>query len=138
MHDLLNYAAMYIGEGSTMATEAAVLGTPSLYISTLSKYLGYCIELEEQYGLLYRFLKAEDAVRTAEELIQQPNLKEQWSMKRQKLLEDKIDVAEFMTDFVENYPESFQRYQKKEKLLPEMVQSFTPVENQQSWHFTKK
>ena len=32
MHDLLYYAMMYIGEGATMATEAGILGTPSIYI----------------------------------------------------------------------------------------------------------
>ena len=36
MHDALHYATMYIGDGGTMATEAAVLGTPAIFISSLT------------------------------------------------------------------------------------------------------
>ncbi|MCG8551062.1 MAG: DUF354 domain-containing protein, partial [Desulfobacterales bacterium] len=51
VHDLLYYATLYIGEGATMASEAAILGTPSIYINTLR--LGYTDEEENEYGLLY-------------------------------------------------------------------------------------
>jgi hypothetical protein len=34
------------------------------------------------------------------------NLKAIFAERRQKMLEDKIDVAKFMTWFIENYPES--------------------------------
>jgi len=43
-------------------------------------------------------------------LIQQPDLKEQWAKKQERLLADKIDVTQFTVDFIENYPESFYRY----------------------------
>ncbi|MFH0815950.1 MAG: DUF354 domain-containing protein [Methanobacteriota archaeon] len=36
LHDLLYFATMYIGEGATMATEAALLGTPSIYVNPLN------------------------------------------------------------------------------------------------------
>ena len=53
MHDLLYYATMYIGEGATMASEAAILGTPSIYINTLR--LSYTDEEEAKYDLLYNY-----------------------------------------------------------------------------------
>jgi len=31
----MNYASLYIGEGATMATESALMGIPSIYISSL-------------------------------------------------------------------------------------------------------
>jgi len=34
--------------------------------------------------------------------------------KRERLLADKIDVTQFMVDFIENYPESFYRYKDGE------------------------
>ena len=40
MHDLLYYAALYVGEGGTMASESAVLGTKAIHISTTGKYCG--------------------------------------------------------------------------------------------------
>ena len=35
IHDLLNYSSGYVGEGASMAKEAAVLGVPSVYVSAL-------------------------------------------------------------------------------------------------------
>jgi hypothetical protein len=34
------------------------------------------------------------------------NLKEEWEIKRQKMLNDKIDMTAFLIWFAENYPES--------------------------------
>ncbi len=112
MHDLLHYATLYIGEGATMATESAILGTPSIYISSLVGTMGNFIELENDYKLVYSFKTHEDGINKAFELLKNPNLKQEWAKKREKLSNDKIDVTKFMVDFIENYPESFYEYQK--------------------------
>ena len=103
LHELLYHATLYIGEGGTMASEAAVLGTPAIFISSLSGTMGNFTELEEKYGLLFSFKKEETALLKATELLQQPNLKKKWKIKRDVLLTDKIDVTEFMVNFVETY-----------------------------------
>ena len=90
-----------------MATEAAVLGTPSIYISTLGSRLGNINELENDYGLMYAFDNPEDSIEKALELIRQPDLKAEWSDKRRQMLANKTDVTRFMVDFIDNYPESF-------------------------------
>ena len=110
IHDLLYYAMMYIGEGATMATEAAVLGTPSIYISSLASKMGNFVELEEEYGMVFVFKDVEPAIGKVAKLLQQPNLKQDWAQKRERLLTDKINVTEFMMDFVENYPGSLEKY----------------------------
>jgi uncharacterized protein len=46
------------------------------------------------------------------ELVDIPDLKEQWARKREKLLDEKIDVTAFMVWFVENYPKSFKIMKK--------------------------
>ena len=107
LHDLLYYATMYIGEGATMATEAGILGTPSLYTSSLVGTMGNFEELENKYGLVYSFRDSNQAFEKAIELLEKENLKKDWQNKREKLLNDKIDVTAFMTWFIENYPESF-------------------------------
>jgi len=108
IHDLLYYATMYIGEGATMASEAAVLGTPAIYVNT--QRLGYLDEQEEKYGLVYNISNPETAQKVAltkaVELLEDENLKSKWQKKREKLLNEKIDVTKFMIDFIENYPES--------------------------------
>ncbi|MBA7643508.1 hypothetical protein ES703_51239 [subsurface metagenome] len=115
IHDLLYYAMMHIGEGATMATEAAILGTPSVYMSSLSNTMGNFAELERKYDLIYSFREPDKAIKKATELLQQPDLKKQWAKKRQRLLADKIDVTQFMVDFIENYPQSFYRCKEESR-----------------------
>ena len=98
-----------------MATEASVLGTPSIYVSSLVGTMGNFIELEENYGIVFSFQDAELGIRKATELLQQPNLKQEWTRKRERLLSDKIDVTQFMVDLIGNYPESV----KNENMLRE-------------------
>lgn len=107
LHDLLYYAALYVGEGGTTASEAAVLGTPSIYVSSLVCTMGNFIELEETYNLLYSFIDSEAALDKAIKILQDPMSKEKWKVKREQLLKDKIDVTAFMVWFIENYPSSF-------------------------------
>lgn len=109
MHDLLYYATMYIGEGATMATEAGILGTPSIYISPLVGTMGNFVELEKEYDLIYSFRDPQLAIAKSIELVDNKNLKQDWLHKREKLLKDKIDVTKFMTDFIENYLASFDK-----------------------------
>jgi uncharacterized protein len=99
VHDLLYYATMYVGEGATMASEAAVLGTPSVYVSSISA--GTLEEQEKKYDLLRHFKNEEDALRYVGELLSIEDLKERWREKRATLLKDKIDVTEYMTELVE-------------------------------------
>jgi len=106
MHDFMNYASLYIGEGATMATESALMGIPSIYISSLVGTMGNLVELEQKYGLIYSYNDQNKAMKKAIELIQKPDLKEEWKKKKDKLLKDKIDVTEFMIWFIENYPKS--------------------------------
>ena len=108
IHHALYYADMYIGDSQTMAAEAAVLGTPSIRFNDFVGKLGYLEELEHKYGLTYGIKTSESQklYNKIEELINTPNLKEEWQKRRQKMLNDKIDVTAFMVWFIENYPES--------------------------------
>ena len=100
LHSLLYYATLYIGEGATMASEAGVLGTPWIFVSTRSR--GYLDDQQNNYGLGYRTSDSKLAMEKAFELLEQNNLKK-WQNKREKLLDDKIDVSNFMTELIENY-----------------------------------
>ncbi|AKB38022.1 hypothetical protein MSSAC_3432 [Methanosarcina siciliae C2J] len=105
MHDLLYYATLFFGESATMATECAVLGTPAIYLDFTGR--GYTDEVEQKYGLVYNFnndeVGQEKALEKAIELISNNNLKEECALKRAKLLDDKIDVTEFMLNIIETY-----------------------------------
>ena len=91
-----------------MITEAGILGTPAIRCNSFvgENDMSNFKELEEKYGLIFNFKDPEKAIAKAIDLIQQPNLKIQWDKKRQKLLEEKIDITGFMIWFIENYPHS--------------------------------
>lgn len=104
IHDALAFAALFIGEGATMASECAVLGTPAIYVNSLE--VGYCTEEEKKYNLLFNFRQSTGVLEKAVELMKTSNLKNIWQQKRKKMLEDKIDATAFMVWFIENYPQS--------------------------------
>lgn len=112
IHSLLYYATLCVGEGATMAVESAILGTPSIYVSSLAGTMGNFSELEEKYGLLFNYSDPEAAMKKAVELLKDPELKRNWSLKKDALLKDKIDVTEFMVKLIEEIPEK-KRGEKK-------------------------
>lgn len=108
IHHALYYAQMIFGDSGTMSAEAAILGTPAIRCNSGLGFneLGNFIELEKKYDLMYCIPGLENGLRKAEELLLRPDLKDEWNHKRQKLLNEKIDVTRFMVDFIEKYPAS--------------------------------
>ena len=109
IHDLLYYAQMLIGDSQTMTTEAGILGTPAIRCNSFvgDDDMGNFIELEKKYGLIYSYRDPNEALNKSLELLKNDNLKREWQKKREKLLNEKIDVTKFMVEFIENYPQSF-------------------------------
>ena len=91
-----------------MTSEAAVLGVPSLRCNTFVGRISYLEEEEHRYALTFGFTpdNFDKLLEKLEELLSNPNLKDEWQEKRKKLLSEKIDVSAFFTWFIENYPES--------------------------------
>jgi predicted glycosyltransferase len=94
---------MYIGDGASMAAEAAILGVPSIYVSNMKRRWGYINELEKRYGLLYTFSDREKALEKASKLLKYKNFENKWQKKREKMLSEKIDTAKYMVEFIEKY-----------------------------------
>jgi predicted glycosyltransferase len=105
LHDLLYYATLYVGEGGTTASEAVMLGTHAIIVSTLSKYCGVRTDLN-QYDLLWISESDEYTINKAIELLQNVDLKALGRYNRSRLIAEKIDVTALMVWFIENYPES--------------------------------
>ena len=103
MHDALAFATIYIGEGATMASEAGVLGTPSIYVSTIIRY--YNVD-QEKYGLVYNFTSFQGVIEKVEKIINLKDRKEIYKQRRENFINDKIDFTAFLVWFIENYPQS--------------------------------
>src|SRR5665811_2442500 len=91
IHDAIYYAKLLVTDTQTMATEAALLGTPTVRSNTFvgERDMGNFVELEQRYGLLFNYREPHKAAEKAVELVHQPDVKAQWQAKRERLLSEK-------------------------------------------------
>ena len=102
MHDALFYASLYIGEGATTASEACLLGTPAIYINTIS---AGTIEEEEKIGLLFNFRNFEGVMEQISKILNEVN-KDKYNLLSIDLKNGKIDLTTFLIWLLEEYPNS--------------------------------
>ncbi|HLP46144.1 MAG TPA: DUF354 domain-containing protein [Candidatus Kapabacteria bacterium] len=103
IHEVLAQAALYLGEGATISSECAMLGTPAIYVNSIT---AGTLEEQERYGLLYSFRNSRGVLEKALALLNTPNLRQIHQRRRQKMLADKIDVTAFLIWFIETHPQS--------------------------------
>jgi len=79
-YDLLAFADCYVGDSQTMATEAAVLGTPAVRTSAFvgDDDMSNFRELETEYGLLQSFADEDAAIDRAVAFLKEPP-REAWA-----------------------------------------------------------
>ena len=104
MHDTLYYADFFITESGTMASEAAILNTPVVYVNSLP-LMGY-LQDEEKEGILFHYNNSDGVKEKVVEMMNIPDIKETFKPKNLKLLENKINPTQFLVWFIENYPAS--------------------------------
>ena len=102
IHHAIYYADLLFGDSATMASEAACLGTPAIYVDDRGR--GYTDEQEQKYGLVFNFgcsrEEQERSVRKGVEILKATKTKRKWHDKRRKMLGDKIDLTDFLVKFV--------------------------------------
>lgn len=103
LHSILKYASLYVGEGSTTASEAVLLGTPAIFINSL--HVGYTDE-EQEHGLLFQISNYDDIFKTSIMVLNNECFQKSFKQKWEKLLAEKIDPTALLVWFIENYPES--------------------------------
>jgi predicted glycosyltransferase len=101
IHHLLANASVFVGDSDTMAIEAAVLGTPSVRVDSFGDgdVLG-CFDELERYGLVHSTTDGDAAIDRAVEIAGNPAANEQWERRRDRLLEDKLDVSSYVLDTI--------------------------------------
>ncbi len=122
IHDVLYYAKLLITQTGTMATEAAILGTPTIVVHPKSRVYGYFVEMHDSYHMNYLFKQYEPQIKQiALNIANQTNIKCKYKEKSLKIINDKINMTEFMVWFINNYPESYNIMKEK----PETQFKFT-------------
>ena len=102
IHHWLAFASIYIGDSQSMSVEAAMLGTPSVRFSGFAHRIGVLNVLETEYHLTVGIPsdRPDELYKTLEELVNMPDLREEYQRRRQVMLNGQVDVARFFTDFI--------------------------------------
>lgn len=99
----LAFATLLVGESSTMASEAACLGTHAVFVSKSGR--GVNDEQERRYGLVRNFTggREAEALGWLEHLARRDpaEIKGEALAQREAMLADVVDVTGFLVDFVE-------------------------------------
>lgn len=99
IHHALAFANILVSDSQTMTAEAAVLGTPSVRCNDFVGLLGYLEELQHKYLLTLGVIPAEahTIVDKVNEILDLSD-RSIWDRRRQKMLEEKVDVTAFWLD----------------------------------------
>ena len=102
MHQLMCSVDLFIGEGATMASECAILGTPFIYVNSLK--LCYVEEQINVYGSGIEFSNGQGVLEKAKEILSQENFIPLEN--KNKIINENIDVTTFLFWFLKDYPKS--------------------------------
>jgi len=85
IHHALYYASLYLGDSQTMATEAALLGAPSIRCNSFvgENDMSNFIILEKEFGLIRNFGKVSDALEAGIQILTDKDSKAAWLKKRE-------------------------------------------------------
>lgn len=101
MHHLIAFATLLIAEGTTMASEAAMLGTPAITVTPHRG--GNLADLTDKYELVKAIRDPFALKKQVVDFLGDSDLKRKYQEKRRKLLSDKIDVTAFIVEEVESF-----------------------------------
>jgi hypothetical protein len=100
VHHVLAFAALYVGEGATMASEAALLGTPAVYTNTLP---AGTLAMFQRCGLMEQIIDTDAALRRCLAWLADDEAKSRAASARDRLLAEKIDVTALIVQTLDDY-----------------------------------
>ncbi len=101
VHHLLAFASVYVGDGATMTTEAALLGTPAVFYGSVGPLLANFQHLENGHALVRRCLSEQTAIECAASLLCDPEAKRRWIVRKQRLVASCTDLTDSIVRLVE-------------------------------------
>lgn len=102
IHEFIAAADLYIGEGASMASECAVIGTPAIYINPQQ---AGTIDEQEKAGILFHYDNLQDVLDRAEQIITQ-TVKSDFIAKSKVYTRDMTDLNLMLCWLIEKWPES--------------------------------
>ena len=102
MHLALQNAALYIGDSQSMATEAALCGTPAIrYNSFVGEDDMSNFIILEEYGMLYNINSFEDVCKKAQDILLDSFSKEKAGLLKKRYFENAGDINEELRSYIE-------------------------------------
>jgi len=97
---LMNYANLFISDSQTMSMEAGYLGTPFIRYNDFIGQISYLVEIENKYKLGFGVLTENKELffLRIKEIADTPNIKNIWLEKRQRLIDETINLNRFLID----------------------------------------
>jgi len=99
-HDVLAFARLCVAEGATVASEAALLGVPAVYVNTLR---AGTLNRLERAGLVRQPADSDEALRMALEWLMDAEAPARCRERRDALLAREIDVTDYIVETIESY-----------------------------------
>jgi len=118
IHHAIYFARLLVTDTQTMASESAILGTPTIRSNKFvdpKREMGNFVELE-RHGLMINIGDPKKAIELAEEIVRDEKVKKLWKRRRDEFLKDKIDITSFMVWFIEYYPDSLREFRENPKI----------------------
>jgi len=105
IHDAIYFASLVVADTQTIATEAAILGTPVIRYNAFVGVndMGIFNELEAR-GLLYNFNNKHQAIDKAEEISTDcRKYKAEWIERSNRFSKENVSITEYMSNLIMNY-----------------------------------
>jgi len=102
MHDVLAAASMVVGDSQTIASEAGILATPSIRVNSWVDSSPHITEMERRYGLVFSYGpdQVDQVIERIDRLLVDPRTPETWRRRRDRMLQDKIDLTAWYKQLV--------------------------------------
>jgi len=101
LHHVMAAASLYVGESATMAAESAILGIPSIHVST--RTLWYTDLLEKKWGLVRNVRSAEEALDIAVGLLKDPETRSRHQQALNSYLVTTDDIVQVVLRAVDEF-----------------------------------
>lgn len=116
IHDALYTSDLFIGESGSMSTEAAILGVPSINLTSSAKDIGVFKRLVDN-EMMFLIPDINEALKKALQILNKKAFDiDDYRTRGKNFINDKVDLTSFLVWFIENYPNSKLEMQHKPEI----------------------
>lgn len=104
IHDVIKNASFFIGQSGTMATEAALLGTPSVFIASKNENIDGVLKKFEDISMMRIVRYADKQIDEIKQIVDDSNFRDKakfYNSVVKPYIAEKIDLTDYLVNFVQ-------------------------------------